>query len=501
MTKLPNARHAPPKAGAMVEALRGLGYTVATAIADIVDNSISASASKVEIEFRWKGGDSTISILDNGSGMNEVELDLAMRLGEKNPLDERSAKDLGRFGMGLKTASFSQGRRLTVASRKHGPIHALYWDLDVLSQSGNDGWHLLEGIPEELQQLTDVLGNLEQGTIVLWDKLDRVVPAGSSEQDFLDMMDVVESHLSMVFHRFLAKDGDRIVLRINGRQLRAWDPYLIGHTAGWSSPVERLATDVGLVEVQCHVLPHKDWLSDREYQIAAGPEGWTSQQGFYIYRNQRLLVAGSWIGLGRGRSWTKDEAHRLARIRVDIPNTADAKWKIDIRKSTARPPHALKERLVRIAEDTRRRARTVFAHRGQSVKTRSSHELKFAWRPEHFKGGVRYRIDETHPAIAAVLQDCGALGPQVRAMLRVLEETVPVREIWLSTAEEREVPRTGFAEAPPAEVQDVLNVMYRNLVLRQGMEPRLAKERLCLTEPFDEYPGYVAALPDQLTDG
>ena len=117
------SRHAPPKASAMIESLRGLGYTTATALADIIDNSIAASASNINITFIWLGTKSIISILDNGNGMTESELDKGMRLGEINPLENREPTDLGRFGLGLKTASFSQCRRLTVASRKNGVMN------------------------------------------------------------------------------------------------------------------------------------------------------------------------------------------------------------------------------------------------------------------------------------------------------------------------------------------------------------------------------------------
>lgn len=154
------------------------------------------------------------------------------------------------------------------------------------------------------------------------------------------------------------------------------------------------------------------------------PDGWTAQQGFYVYRNQRLLVAGSWLGLGQGRSWTKEEAHRLARIRLDIPNTADSEWKIDIRKSIARPPVTIRMSLTRIAEDTRARARRIFACRGQVTRLGDTEEVVQAWRSEHLKSGVRYRIDSDHPAIRSVLDDAGSLLPQISAMLRVIEETI-----------------------------------------------------------------------------
>ena len=490
-------RHAPPKASAMIEALRGLGYSTATALADIVDNSIAAHGNQVDIRFSWQRSASTIIVLDNGDGMSDAELDLAMRLGEKSPLDQRSAHDLGRFGLGLKTASFSQCRRLTVASRKSGRTNCLQWDLDVLAASEDDGWHLLEGAAEGSESMLSLLDSLDHGTLVLWENLDRIVTSGFCEQDFLDLVDKVERHLAMVFHRFLCGPQPKLSLTINGRFVEPWDPFLAGHTATWSSPVEHIIAENGHVGVQCHVLPHKDRLDAQKHDIAAGPDGWTAQQGFYVYRNERLLVAGSWLGLGRGRSWTKEEAHRLARIRLDIPNTADAEWKIDVRKSTARPPVSIRERLTRLAEDTRGRARRVFAHRGQPVLTGNSGPLAQAWRAEHFKGGIRYRIETDHPAVKAVLDDAGSIKPQILAMLRIIEETIPVQRIWLDTAEARETPRTGFAGESSEEIIQVLSIMYRNMVLRKGMSPARAREQLLRTEPFNVHPDLVDALPDE----
>lgn len=481
----------------MIEALRGLGYSTATALADIIDNSIAASSDQVELRFSWNGADSYVTIVDNGKGMDDGDLDRAMRLGERSPLDKRATHDLGRFGLGLKTASFSQCRRLTVASKKDGEIGCLRWDLDVLAASSDDGWQLLEGPKEGSEPLLEPLQTIESGTLVLWEVLDRIVTPGFTEQDFLDLIDVVERHLAMVFHRFLEGIRTRLRLTINGRRVAPWDPFLVNHPATWSSPIERVTTDGNVIEVQCHVLPHKDRLDKGEHDSAAGPDGWTAQQGFYVYRNERLLLAGSWLGLGQGRTWTKEEAHRLARIRLDIPNTVDDDWKIDIRKSTARPPVSIRAKLVWLAEDTRERARRVFAHRGRVVQIGDSQPVAQAWQAEHFSGGMRYRIDKTHPAIRAVLDEAGSLTPQINAMLRIVEETIPVQRIWLDTTEGRETPRTGFAGEVPTEVMAVLQVMYRNLVLRKGLSADSAREQLLHMEPFNNYPDLVAVLPDE----
>jgi hypothetical protein len=489
-------RHAPPRAAETVESLRGLGYSTATALADVIDNSISAKATDIDLFFHWDADRSSIRILDNGCGMTDEALFLAMRLGAKNPLDHRHHDDLGRFGLGLKTASFSQCRRLTVASRRDDVVSCLRWDLDVLAKADDDGWYLLEGPEPGSETLLDAIAKAPHGTLVVWETLDRLITPGFRQQDFLDMIDRVEAHLSMVFHRFIEGPNADIQLTINGRRVKPWDPFLINHHATWSSPVERLESVGATVEVQCHVLPHKDRLSERDHQEAAGPEGWTSQQGFYVYRNRRLIVPGGWLGLGRGRSWTKEEAHRLARIRLDIPNTVDADWNLDVRKSTAKPPIQLRDRLTLLAEDARHRARRVFASRGAPASSGAASVVVQAWRAEHFAGGVRYRIEREHPAVKAAFDGAGDSEPHIDAMLKLLEETVPVQRIWLDTTEQTETPRTGFAGASAETVMGVLTPIYRNMVMRRGLSSADARRALVHMEPFNNYPSLVDALPD-----
>lgn len=496
MTK--KIRNAPPKASAMLEALRGLGYSTADALADIVDNSISAGAFEVRIDFRWEGGDRAfVAVLDDGRGMDDPELEAAMRLGEKSPLDERSGKDLGRFGMGLKTASFSQCRSLTVASKRvGGSASCLRWDLDEIAARDDGAWALIEGAADGSQERLAPLDGLSSGTLVLWEKLDRIVTEGYNADHFLKLIDRVETRLAMIFHRLLEGPRPTLRLLINGKAVEPWDPFLAGHPAKpWNSPIERKWTPAGMVEVECHVLPHKDMLTTAVNNQAAGPDGWNSQQGFYVYRNGRLLLAGGWLGLGHGRAWNREEAQKLARIRLDIPNTADADWKIDIRKATARIPVYLRQWLTTLAEDTRNRARRVFAYRGSPTPGAGGALIEQAWTVERFKDGMRYRVDTAHPAVTAVFESAGPLLPLVKAMLRVVEETVPVQRIWLDTAENRETPMTGFEGEPPSEVVEILQTLFEDMTGRRCMSPAMAKKTLASTEPFQKYPSLVAALP------
>jgi len=489
-------RNVPPRADAMLEALRGLGYTTPTALADLVDNSISANASSIHINFHWLAADSWISISDNGSGMLEGELLSAMRLGDRNPLDARAVTDLGRFGLGLKTASFSQARRLTVSALKDGVSTCLRWDLDVLASSENGEWSLLDGPAQSSE--TRIYNNLSatHGTVVLWENLDRIVTDSFSPQDFLDLIDLVERHLAMVFHRYLDGSGSRIDLKLNGNSISAWDPFLSRHSATWRSPQSFIGAGSASVTGQAYVLPHKDRLTEKEYISAGGVEGWPGQQGFYIYRGRRLLVAGSWLGLGRGRSWSKDDAHRLARIRLDLPNNMDAAWQIDIRKSSAQPPTAIRPQLHRLAEDARDRARRVFMHRAQSNTTGGrGGEVAPVWQSRETKSGRRYGVDRTHPAVAELLSNRD-LGTKVEAMLRVLEETIPVQRIWLEAAETGEHSKGGFSGQPDTAVREVLEIVYQSLVQRKGMTPSAAKRQLLRTEPFDLHPDLVNGLPE-----
>jgi hypothetical protein len=493
-------RNAPPHAGSMLESLRGLGYAPPTALADLIDNSIAASSTEVGIHIEWAGPESWVRIVDDGNGMDDSALEAGMRLGALDPRAERAASDLGRFGLGLKTASFSQARRLTVASRQNGgPIVCLRWDLDLIGQDKETGadWPLFEGPAPGSEHLLAPLDQMEHGTVVLWETLDRIVTDGFAATDMIELADRVEGHLAMTFHRLL--DGHQPALRLllNGRMVKPWDPYLMGHPGkAFESPEYRILHTTG-VTVQCHVLPHRDMLKTAEQETAAGPGGWTQQEGFYVYRNRRLLLAGGWLGLGDGgKPWPRDEAHRLARVRLDIPNSADAEWKINVLKSTASPPVRLRPQLHRLASETREIARRVFAHRGHitPVTGMRSNAVAEAWQVRRSAKGTSYRIARDHDLVASILNRAGSLKPDILALLRLIEETVPVQRIWLDTAEDKETPRTGFAEAPDSEVMETLASMFEALVKFRGLSSTEARERLGRTPPFDRHLDLVAAL-------
>ena len=284
-----------PSAAAMIESLRAYGYSLNTAIADLIDNSISAKARNVWIHMHWKGESSWISISDDGHGMDSATLVNAMRPGSQNPLDERTEDDLGRFGLGLKTASFSQSRSLTVASHiSGGEVNFRRWDLDYVGK--HNQWRLLKSPRPGSEELFTKVHELEHGTTVLLEHMDRICE-GQNKNDkaffrkFMDRISSLQTHLSMVFHRFM-EGRDAVNIFINGQgeehQLKPWDPFCKNHIATRPVPGERNKFHDGQVEIDGYILPHKDKLGPTEHEKASGPNGWNDQQGFYVYRTQQL---------------------------------------------------------------------------------------------------------------------------------------------------------------------------------------------------------------------
>lgn len=501
-----NHELAPPHASALIESLRGVGYALPTALADVIDNSVAAGAKNVRLAFDWDGPSSRITIVDDGRGMRESEISAAMRLGTRSPRDTRKFSDLGRFGLGLKTASFSQCRRLTVASKavKGGKVAIRRWDLDHILHVAHD-WHLLDTPAEGSEKyIEQALKGASTGTVVLWELLDRVVspelPAKAALSWWNEQLERAETHLAMVFHVFLEESRLRIHLRgsASERLVKAWDPFMRDH-APTICPSETIRTPDGDIDVQGFILPHKDRLDQNTWLRGAGPDGWISQQGFYVYRNKRLLLAGSWLGLGSGgRVWTREMAYQLARIRIDIPNTMDDAWRIDIRKSTARPPANVRKQLLPIATDVRKRAREVFAFRagGRAAHTAAQQPATPVWQSRTRGDATRYLVDRAHPLVQAVLGANSEGTALVDAMLRAIEETVPVQRIWLD-AMDRGAVAAQMIEVTPESLA-ILCTFYRHLRVKIGMEPGPARALLARTEPFSRMVQHISDLPDSL---
>jgi hypothetical protein len=394
---------ATPHAAALIEGLRDIGYSLETAIADIIDNSITAGARQVQIITNTFSDEPHIAIVDDGAGMSEEDLIAAMRPGSRNPLATRDDPDLGRFGLGLKSASFSQCRRLTVVTRSSGITSIAVWDLDEVAERNE--WAVQ--LPEYADDIPEIEALGPNGTLVLWQKLDRLT--GGIEHNAARRAEIInqriaetERHLRLVFHRFM-EEAKPLRILLNGRRLAALDPFVRKNPATIADPEEKLTLMRGDIEIQSFTLPHHKQMAKLEWEDVAGPEGHLKSQGFYLYRGRRLILYGTWFGLCRQSELTK-----LSRVRIDIPNSMDADWKIDVKKSSAQLPPIVRERLKKVIERIQAGSKRTYQKRGQKLV--DSERLPM-WNRIQADGQIRYRPNTDHPAFSDFAE---SLPPDLR---------------------------------------------------------------------------------------
>jgi len=474
----------PPKAGAMINTFRAFGYNLQTAIADIIDNSISARAENVWIHYEWKGEKSWVTITDDGEGMDRETLVEAMTPGSKDPKSDREEHDLGRFGLGLKTSSFSQCKALTVISKKREySIIKRHWNLDYVNETGR--WNLLDYLSDPVFQ--NRIEGLENGTTVLWEKMDRLV-GNSNEKDvaarsvFLEEFERVEEHLSLVFHRYL--DRKRLSIWVNENKLEAWDPFM--KESGSSQKIASENLDNGNVKIKCYVLPHISKLTIEERKKAKIDQ-WYSLQGFYIYRNNRLLLHGSWLGL-----FPKNEHFKNARILIDIPNKLDHEWKIDIKKATATPSVIVRKDLQRLGKLTRKAAGAVHRFRGNQIMlddSIKSFSFQPVWKARKTRDEVRhYYVNTEHPVIKQMLEQEYICRSDFKKVLNIIGETTPVESIIQYNSEEPESHELRDKIKEPDSVSvELAKKMYESL-RSSGIAREIAIKQIFNIEPFNQYP-------------
>jgi len=473
-----------PEASSMIETFRAIGYNIETAVADIIDNSISANAKNIWINFDWKGANTWLSIKDDGSGMNNDELIQAMRPGSKNPLADRGSKDLGRFGLGLKTASFSQARQLTVLSKKQDYSSVYWtWDLDYVNQTGN--WDLIKYLPDNFNE--NALAELTSGTLVIWNDIDRLVKHfrqndNSALDKFLFIMELVKKHLAMVFHRFI--ENKKIKIFFQDNEVEPWNPFLPGEQATQSFSEEQLHN--GIVIIKGFVLPHKSKISEEIYKYAEGTKGWNEHQGFYIYRNERLLLAGDWLGLFR-----KEEHYKLIRIQIDLPNSLDADWQIDIKKSVARPPLIYKDQIKNYATKVRSQGVEVYRHRGKTIKQTNGQKFVPLW-TDHKRGDKWfYKINREHPLLdMAKTQAQKEPDKAIEMLIKFIEENIPSKSIYIKEAEEPEQQGKPFEGIDQEPIRQAMQSMFDSLI-KKGKTKDDAKAIIISIDPFNHFTHFL----------
>lgn len=444
-------------------------YDLAGALADLIDNSIKAKARNVFIRCEYNDGDPRVSIVDDGHGMSEMELLAAMKPASTNPAAERSPDDLGRFGWGLKSASFSQCRQLTVISRQESITHGAEWDLDAI-----DDWAM--GIPSEDELAATVSDRLSRksGTEVIWTKCDRLSENGSiSSIAFNDLIAHAAEKLSLIFHRFLNRKGRaRFSISINGSRLEEFDPFYTKHDATIPRELETLPIGDSEVHIRPYILPHFSKLAEHEHERLGGEEGFLRNQGFYVYRNDRLIIHGTWFRLAKF-----GELSQLIRISVDIPNSIDDIWKITVDKSDAQLPTVLRNRLKQIVDQLKRHSSRVYRTKGGKIS--DPHKVA-VWSRYSKNNEISYSVNREHPVIARLLDSEDS--EFAKAAIKLIESNFPV-SAFVDDATLR-LDSIGQAPASRKEMTSLLDATTPKLLLDSDDDLGAMIAKLKRTEPF-----------------
>ena len=361
-----------PSAKRLIRSLRDVGYEFVDAVADIVDNSVEANATVVKINLIFDGEESYLTIADNGVGMTSKEIQEALRFGSNRKYDP--SNDLGRFGLGLKTASLSQCEKLTVSARRGEErvrINSFCWDLDHIEYTNR--WEILQLDRNEIkQEAWDHLHNTT-GTVVTWERLGKMLgykfPYGEkAKKQAASLVEVLHQHLGMVFHKFLAGEvaNKRFSIYLNDEKVLPWDPY--SRTEKETLELEHIFLEIELdekihkVNVRPFVLPSQTLYSSlKAHLVASGPNKWNKQQGLYIYRANRLIQAGGWNSLR-----TSDEHTKLARIAIDIPMQVEELFQVNVAKKHVTLPQELRQELIIKLAPVILKAQEVYRDKSQS---------------------------------------------------------------------------------------------------------------------------------------
>lgn len=448
--------------------MRDIGYSLKTALADIIDNSITADATSINIFTDTTSSDAYISIIDDGKGMDSFELLEAMRPGSSNPLDRRKNTDLGRFGLGLKTASFSQCRRLTVVSRKNGITSCARWDLDEITKL--DDW--LVEIPDEYHSIPSIEFLGEQGTLILWEKIDRLI----EHTNQIRQINESANHLMMVFHRFIEgeKGLKKINLLLNHRKLDPLNPFNLKHPATQIGPLETIRLNGHDITIQSFTLPHHKKVSAADWEQYAGSDGYIKNQGFYVYRGKRLIIHGTWFGLARQIELTK-----LARVKIDISNEMDSDWKIDVKKASAQLPPQVHERLRRIIETIGAASKRIYTARGQKLAGDSRLPV---WNRRQDKNEINYALNFEHPVFTNFSERLSdGMQSEFRKILEMASATIPIDSLFADVSGNPEA--VTNAKMSDQSFFEIIETTF-NTLSHGGLSSIDIRDMLSVAEPF-----------------
>ena len=403
-----------PPAKSLIFGIRAIGYSFSTAVADIIDNCIPVHAKHIDIISDYNDGDPFFAVCDDGDGMNERELKNAMLMGSDRTNKPVNEQELGRYGLGLKAASLSQCREFIVISKdKDGQINAMSFDLDLIEETNQWNLKILEDDETDALPVIDKIKSVASGTIVIWRKFDRIlVLTNNLNKSFREAVADAKKHVEWVFHRFY----DELEITFDGRRIFKRDPFLLNskprQQTGYTQKITMKGGDLFITP---HTLPYVKTLSEEEKDLLGNPKSVYDDQGFYLYRNRRLISWGSWLRMG-----VKSELNKLARIQVDIPSSLDAEWTLDVKKSAAKIPDSIKVELIASVKDSVIRSKRTVNFKGKKEQS----VINKVWvRKELHDNKIKYEINRDNPLIGTLFETLGEGEKRLVEMLLAQVET------------------------------------------------------------------------------
>lgn len=474
MDKLTKYINIPPESHLLISSLRSVGYNPETAIADIADNCISAGADLIKIQLIWNEINSKILIIDNGEGIVQEHLIEAMKIGSNVSKNNSCKNNLGRFGMGMKTAAFSIGKKLSVVSKVKQKYSYACWDIDFIKTTATGEWNL---IIENQPQFNILLDEFENGTAIIIEILDKIIPKRSNnlsnaKKNFYELIENISRHLGLIFHRFIEENNLKIF--VNNRLIIPWNPFCLDNKATQELNEEKFYKDGKEITIQPYILPHKTkFKTEEEYKLAEGPYGIVSHQGIYVYRNHRLIVYGTWFNYIK-----KEPAFNLARIKLDISSENDFDWKIDIKKSSAIPPLYIREILYRTIDICTEASAKVYNSRGIYSKNTMSPSLEYVWEQRKNRNGTySFKINKKHPILSNVMNKIDRkIKEELLLYLALVENYAPfiqskVADFLQSPPDSKQINQNEYqANIDLAEIKNYIRIFLKNGYVKEEVK-------------------------------
>lgn len=453
----------------MMDVLGHSGYTFNYAMADILDNCISAHAKNIKIYFDLTLNNPYLYILDDGDGMTFDELKNAAVIGYKDIGEKREEDDLGRYSTGLKSATRSFCDDVVISSKPYDSrCNSIEIDYSHITESKKWEAFILNDF-----ELEKEIGN--HGTLVCCRNL-HFADGASSDVQVDSKLDSLEKSISHVFGKFLLSGDLHISIQVKGStpiEVKGWNPFGLIENKSTKVVYNDSKKFKGYdINFKAYVLPTFNNLSrvDQEYMTG---NGLIDQEGFYIYRNKRLIKEGGWLGLDK---LGLDDKCKYARIEVNIPSALDKDFKINFSKNALDIPEELKNVFYDVAKKARKESKTNFNYQKHpEIKRTTRKEEERIWKTYKSDGALVLSINMQHPLIQKL--STKLTETELKKLCNVLTKSLPI-----SMIQEQGTTTIAYTEH---ELEDLMEDMYQKL-LSSNMDVKDVKKKMASMEPFKE---------------